>query len=204
MGIVGRTGSGKSSLIQALFRIVELNRGSILIDEVDISTIGLEKLRRSMTLIPQDPLLFKGTMRDNIDPFKQISDERVNELLASVTLTGFHAGSVISESGSNLSSGERQLVCIARVSLASTPILLMDEATSSVDLQTDETIHTLIRTLFAHCTVLTIAHRIDTVMNSSRILVLDRGAVKEFAPASELLRDPSSSFSQLVSELPKC
>ena len=203
IGVVGRTGSGKSSLLQALFRTVELHRGQIVIDEVDISTIGLQKLRQSLTLIPQDPLLFKGSMRDNVDPFHRLTKEKVTSVLHAVNLHTFNCDSIVEENGGNLSSGERQLVCIARASVASTKILLMDEATSSVDLQTDETIHTLLRSNFAECTVLTIAHRIATILHSSRILVLSNGQLSEFDSPSVLLADPTSHFSQLVAELPK-
>lgn len=203
VGVVGRTGSGKSSLVQALFRIVELQRGAISIDGVDIATIGLAKLRSAMTLIPQDPLLFKGSMQVNLDPFTTISKERLTAVLASVGLSAFTADSEVAESGANLSSGERQLVCIARAALASTRILLMDEATSAVDQATDESIHRLLRAQFSHCTVLTIAHRLETILASDRVLVLEQGQVREFAPPAQLAQDPTSAFAVLLAELPR-
>lgn len=203
VGVVGRTGSGKSSLVQAFFRIVELQRGAIFIDGVDIAAVGLAKLRSAMTLIPQDPLLFKGTMQLNLDPFTEIPKERLTSVLASVGLTAFTADSEVAENGANLSSGERQLVCIARAALASTRILLMDEATSAVDQATDESIHRLLRAHFNHCTILTIAHRLETIMASDRVLVMEQGQVKEFASPAQLSQDPESAFARLLAELPR-
>ena len=156
-----------------------------------------------MTLIPQDPLLFKGTMQLNLDPFGQIPKEKLTGVLASVGLTGFTAESEVAENGGNLSSGERQLVCIARAALASTRILLMDEATSAVDQATDANIHRLLSARFNHCTILTIAHRLETIMASDRVLVMEQGQVREFAPPSQLMRDSESAFARLLAELPR-
>ena len=203
VGIVGRTGSGKSSIVQALFRIVELQRGAIYIDGVNIVGVGLSKLRSAMTLIPQDPLLFKGTMQNNLDPFAKVAIDKLNATLASVGLGTFTHASEIAEGGSNISSGERQLVCIARAALASTRILLMDEATSAVDQVTDETIHRLLRAQFSHCTILTIAHRLDTIMASDRVLVLEDGRLLEIGPPSQLAGDSASAFAKLLEELPR-
>ena len=202
VGIVGRTGSGKTSLTQALFRIVEVTRGGIEIDGVDIRTVGLRKLRHSMTLIPQDPLLFTGSLQDNIDPFHVLAPAVLLQTLNSVGLGHLSLASPVAEMGGNLSSGEKQLICIARATVRSTPILVMDEATSAVDQKTDALIQELTRTRFRNCTVLTIAHRLGTVLRSDRVLVMDDGQIREFAAPSDLLATPSSLFSQLARELP--
>ena len=201
IGIVGRTGSGKTSLTQALFRIVEVHKGRIEIDGVDTKLVGLRKLRDAMTLIPQDPLLFTGTLQDNIDPFHKLSSDRLAHALESVGLGHFPLDCRIAELGSNLSSGEKQLICIARATVKHNAIVVLDEATSAVDPKTDALIQDLMRTRFGMCTVLTIAHRLGTVMKSDRILVMEDGQVREFDTPSALLSTPSSLFSQLVREL---
>ena len=202
VGIVGRTGSGKTSLTQALFRIVEVTRGGIEIDGVDIRTVGLRKLRHSMTLIPQDPLLFTGSLQDNIDPFHVLAPAVLLQTLNSVGLGHLSLASPVAEMRGNLSSGEKQLICIARATVRSTPILVMDEATSAVDQKTDALIQELTRTRFRNCTVLTIAHRLGTVLRSDRVLVMEDGQIREFAAPSDLLATPSSLLSQLARELP--
>lgn len=202
IGVVGRTGSGKTSLTQALFRIVEVTRGVIEIDGVDIRTVGLRKLRQSMTLIPQDPLLFTGSLQDNIDPFHLLNPAALAQTLSSVGLGHMSLASPVAELGGNLSSGEKQLICIARATVRGTLILVMDEATSAVDQKTDALIQELIRTKFSDCTVLTIAHRLKTVMRSDRVLVMEDGQVREFAAPASLLSTPSSLFAQLAHELP--
>uniref|UniRef100_A0A8C7YTQ9 Uncharacterized protein n=1 Tax=Oryzias sinensis TaxID=183150 RepID=A0A8C7YTQ9_9TELE len=193
IGIVGRTGAGKSSLTNCLFRIIEAAEGRILIDDVDISTIGLHDLRSRLTIIPQDPVLFSGTLRMNLDPFDKFSDEELWKALELSHLKDYVAGlqeglqHEVAEGGENLSVGQRQLLCLARALLRKSRILILDEATAAVDLETDNLIQNTIRKEFAHCTVLTIAHRLHSIMDSSRVMVLDAGKIVEFDSPSNLL-----------------
>ncbi|XP_074501872.1 ATP-binding cassette sub-family C member 2 [Sebastes fasciatus] len=193
IGIVGRTGAGKSSLTNCLFRIIEAAEGRILIDDVDVSTIGLHDLRNRLTIIPQDPVLFSGTLRMNLDPFDKFSDEEIWRVLELSHLKGYVAGlheglqHEVAEGGENLSVGQRQLLCLARALLRKSRILILDEATAAVDLETDDLIQNTIRKEFSHCTVLTIAHRLHSIMDSSRVMVLDAGKIVEFDSPSNLL-----------------
>ncbi|NXN95747.1 MRP3 protein, partial [Rhinopomastus cyanomelas] len=191
IGIVGRTGAGKSSMTLCLFRILEAAKGEIKIDGVKISEIGLHDLRSRLTIIPQDPVLFSGTLRMNLDPFNKYSDEEIWKALELSHLKRFVSSQPsmldyeCSEGGENLSVGQRQLVCLARALLRKTRILILDEATAAIDLETDDLIQMTIRTQFEDCTVLTIAHRLNTIMDYTRVLVLDNGTVAEFdTPAS--------------------
>uniref|UniRef100_A0AAZ3SST1 Multidrug resistance-associated protein 1 n=1 Tax=Oncorhynchus tshawytscha TaxID=74940 RepID=A0AAZ3SST1_ONCTS len=174
VGIVGRTGAGKSSLTLGLFRIIEACEGEIHIDGVNIATLGLHELRSRITIIPQDPVLFSGSLRMNLDPFDGYSDEEVWRALELSHLKSFVSGlpdklnHECSEGGENLSLGQRQLVCLARALLRKTKILVLDEATAAVDLETDNLIQSTIRTQFDDCTVLTIAHRLNTIMDYTR------------------------------------
>ncbi|XP_043656318.1 probable multidrug resistance-associated protein lethal(2)03659 isoform X2 [Drosophila teissieri] len=192
VGIVGRTGAGKSSLINALFRL-SYNEGAILIDRRDTNDLGLHDLRSKISIIPQEPVLFSGTMRYNLDPFDEYSDAKLWESLEEVKLKHVVADlpsglqSKISEGGTNFSVGQRQLVCLARAILRENRILVMDEATANVDPQTDALIQTTIRNKFKDCTVLTIAHRLHTVMDSDKVLVMDAGKAVEFGSPFELL-----------------
>ncbi|NXL98294.1 MRP2 protein, partial [Tyrannus savana] len=194
VGVVGRTGAGKSSLTNCLFRVLEAAGGKIIIDEVDIATIGLHDLRKNLTIIPQDPVLFTGTLRMNLDPFDQYSDEEVWKALELAHLKTYVQGCPegllhpVSEGGENLSVGQRQLVCLARALLRKAKILILDEATAAVDLETDHLIQTTIRSEFADCTVLTIAHRLHTIMDSNRVMVLQAGQIVEFDSPEELLQ----------------
>lgn len=200
IGVVGRTGAGKSSLTLSLFRIIESAGGRILIDDLDISKMGLYDLRSRLTIIPQDPVLFSGNLRMNLDPFNLHSDSEIWEALERshlkyfVSLLKMGLNHEIVENGENLSVGQRQLVCLARALLRKTKILILDEATAAVDLETDDLIQATIRKEFAHCTIITIAHRLNTVMDYDRILVLDNGTIAEFASPSVLLQNKSSIF----------
>uniref|UniRef100_A0A183BM78 ABC transmembrane type-1 domain-containing protein n=1 Tax=Globodera pallida TaxID=36090 RepID=A0A183BM78_GLOPA len=200
VGIVGRTGAGKSSITMALFRIVEPTSGQILIDGVDITTVGLHDLREALTIIPQDPVLFCGTLRSNLDPFDEYPDSCVWDALEKSQLKETVSGLEgtlqyeLAEKGSNLSEGQRQLVCLARALLRQkTRILVLDEATAAVDTKTDSYIQQCIRTHFSHCTVLTIAHRLDTILDYDRVLLMDKGEVAEFDTPSANRGQMSSS-----------
>eukprot|EP00042_Codosiga_hollandica_P050130 m.592762 g.592762 ORF g.592762 m.592762 type:complete len:933 (-) comp58023_c0_seq1:1350-4148(-) len=209
IGVVGRTGAGKSSLLTALFRLCGHIRGSIRIDGVDTSTLRLQKLRSMMSAIPQDPTLFSGSIRYNLDPFDQFSDDLIWKALDDVQLKpavqrvpgGIQAS--VSEAGGNFSVGQRQLFCLARAILRKNRILVLDEATANVDNATDSLIQRTIRTHFKDCTVFTIAHRLHTVIDCDRILVMDAGSVMEFDAPFRLLQNRESYFYGLVDELPE-
>ncbi|RXM37152.1 Multidrug resistance-associated protein 1 [Acipenser ruthenus] len=193
VGIVGRTGAGKSSLALGIFRILEAAKGEIYIDGINIAEIGLHELRTRITIIPQDPVLFSGTLRMNLDPFDAYSDEEVWNSLELAHLKNFVSGlpdrlnHECSEGGENLSLGQRQLVCLARALLRKTKILVLDEATAAVDLETDNLIQSTIRSQFEECTVLTIAHRLNTVMDYTRVIVMDKGLIVESDSPSNLI-----------------
>ncbi|XP_044275914.1 ATP-binding cassette sub-family C member 3 isoform X1 [Varanus komodoensis] len=193
VGIVGRTGAGKSSMTLCLFRILEAVEGEIKIDGLRIADIGLHDLRSKLTIIPQDPVLFSGTLRMNLDPFNKYSDEEIWNALELSHLKRFVSSQPTmldyecAEGGENLSVGQRQLVCLARALLRKTRILILDEATAAIDLETDDLIQMTIRTQFEDCTVLTIAHRLNTIMDYTRVLVLDKGTIAEFDTPSRLI-----------------
>ncbi|KFH67840.1 hypothetical protein MVEG_06571 [Podila verticillata NRRL 6337] len=234
VGIVGRTGAGKSSLTLALFRIIEAadsywaiasdpsmegkqidyemfhssngDGGSIEIDGVDISTLGLKDLRQHLAIIPQDPTLFAGTVRENLDPFNEVSDADLWEALERAHLKSYIsslAGGLsyeVAQNGENFSVGQRSLICLARALLRKTKVLILDEATAAVDVETDDLIQKTIRKEFKDRTILTIAHRIKTVMDSDKILVLEKGQVEEFESPSRLLTKPESLFYSLAQQ----
>uniref|UniRef100_A0A453INX7 ABC transporter C family member 3 n=1 Tax=Aegilops tauschii subsp. strangulata TaxID=200361 RepID=A0A453INX7_AEGTS len=205
-GIVGRTGSGKSTLIQALFRIVEPTVGQILVDGVDICTIGLHDLRSRLSIIPQDPTMFEGTVRSNLDPLNEYNDDQIWESLDNCQLGDevrkkeLKLDSPVIENGENWSVGQRQLVCLGRVILKQTKILVLDEATASVDTATDNMIQRTLRENFSEATVITIAHRITSVLDSDMVLLLDDGVAVERDSPAKLLEHKSSLFSKLVAE----
>ncbi|KAI3866498.1 hypothetical protein MKX03_023189 [Papaver bracteatum] len=205
-GIVGRTGSGKSTLVQALFRIVEASAGKILIDGVDISTIGLHDLRSKLSIIPQDPTMFEGSVRSNLDPLEEYSDDQIWEALDKCKLGDevrkkeLKLDSPVAENGENWSMGQRQLVCLSRVLLKKSKILVLDEATSSVDTATDTLMQETLRQHFSESTVIIIAHRITSVLNSDAVLALDKGQVVEYGSPNNLLENGSSWFAKLVAE----
>lgn len=219
IGVVGRTGAGKSTLSMALFRLLEPTAGTISIDNIDITSIGLRDLRSHIAIIPQDAQAFEGTIRSNLDPFEKFSDD---DLWHAIELSHlkFHLETIakeinddseysdrsrlespldipVREAGSNLSVGQKQLLCLARALLNKSKILVLDEATASVDVETDRIIQETIRKEFADRTILTIAHRLDTVFDSDRIIVLDGGEVKEFDKPETLLEQKDSIFYKL-------
>lgn len=206
LGVVGRTGSGKSSLVLALFRIVEAAAGKIIIDGIDISMVGLNVLRLKLSIIPQEPALFEGTIRHNLDPLCVHTDQEIWESLERCLLADVISqkeeklDTLVSEKGENFSMGQRQLICLGRVLLRRSRILILDEATASVDTQTDLLLQNTIKTEFADCTVISIAHRIPTVMGCDKVVVLDEGQVKEFGSPALLLEQLSSLFKSLVTE----
>nr|XP_054926016.1 multidrug resistance protein mrp-7-like [Dermacentor andersoni] len=210
VGVVGRTGAGKSSLVLALLRMLRPSEGQILIDGVNIANVPLRKLRRSITVIPQDPSLVRGTLRTNLDPTNSHSDVDIWEALERSHLSTFVSSDAkgllleTTDGGTNLSVGQRQLVCLARALLRRSKILLLDEATSQMDGDTDRLIQATLRDAFANCTLLTVAHRIHTVLDYDRILVLEEGKVKEFDSVSALLSDSSSAFYSMAVEAGIC
>ncbi|KAK8793382.1 hypothetical protein WA158_004741 [Blastocystis sp. Blastoise] len=204
VGVVGRTGAGKSSLMVGLFRISECCGGAIYMDNIKLEDIGLEDVRRHLCIIPQDPVLFSASVRFNLDPFNESSDEEIWRVLEEVelkeaidALPGKLDGDV-HEGGSNFSVGQRQLICMARALLKRPKVLIMDEATASLDNETDGFLQTMIRKQFINCTVLTIAHRLNTIMDSDRVCVMDQGIVAEFDTPLNLLNNPNSIFSGMV------
>eukprot|EP01029_Cantina_marsupialis_P002877 TRINITY_DN1275_c0_g1_i9.p1 TRINITY_DN1275_c0_g1~~TRINITY_DN1275_c0_g1_i9.p1 ORF type:complete len:1338 (+),score=500.54 TRINITY_DN1275_c0_g1_i9:101-4114(+) len=206
VGICGRTGSGKSSLMVALFRMTEASGGKIIIDDEDISKIGLETLRSSLAIIPQDPVLFVGSVRMNLDPFNNFSDDELWEALRrchmkDVILSRNNAlDADVTEGGENFSVGERQLLCLGRALLRHAKVIVMDEATASVDFDTDSVIQETVRKEFSDSTVLTIAHRLPTIIDYDLILVMDDGKVAEFDKPKNLVSS-GGIFSQLIDEL---
>lgn len=194
IGIVGRTGAGKSSMITALFRLTEPS-GAIKIDGVNIQSIGLDDLRRKISIIPQDPVVFSGTVRYNLDPFNEYPDSDLWSALEEVQLKkqvdnfAEKLEAKLSDNGGNLSVGQRQLICLARAVLRRNKVLILDEATANVDHQTDSLIQKTIRTEFSSCTVLTIAHRLNTIIDCDRVLVLDAGQILEFDSPYKLFQN---------------
>ncbi|XP_034398759.1 multidrug resistance-associated protein 5 isoform X2 [Cyclopterus lumpus] len=204
VGIVGRTGSGKSSLGVALFRLVELAGGSIVVDGINIAQIGLDDLRSKLAIIPQEPVLFIGTVRTNLDPWDQYSDSQIWEALENTHISELISQlphslhSEVTENGENFSVGERQLLCVARALLRNSKILMLDEATAAIDTETDRLIQETIRCAFGSCTTLIIAHRLNTVMSCSRVMVLDNGQILEFDSPAALLANENSRFRAMI------
>lgn len=210
IGIVGRTGAGKSTIITAFFRFIDPETGGITIDGIDITKIGLKNLRQAITIIPQDPTLFTGTIRSNLDPFNQFTDAQIFEALRRVNLIGADESSAnttdsnenqnkflnlessVTEGGGNLSQGQRQLMCLGRSLLKSPKVILLDEATASIDYKSDAMIQQTIRDEFSGSTILTIAHRLRSIIDYDRILVMDAGTVVEYEDPYKLIADKNS------------
>jgi ABC-type multidrug transport system fused ATPase/permease subunit len=203
IGLVGRTGSGKSSLMLTLMRMYELQHGKILIDGIDISKIGLHTLRSKLGVVPQDPVIFSGSIRGNLDPFHNYTDEDIMNVLDEVSLKQFvlsleHGLQFqLTEYGGNLSAGQKQLLCMARVLLKKPKILLLDEATSSVDSESDSLIQKALRSRFKQSTCLTIAHRLNTIMDSDAIMVMDDGKLAEYDTPAILTSTSGSIFGSM-------
>nr|XP_025681032.1 ABC transporter C family member 12 isoform X4 [Arachis hypogaea] len=204
VGVVGRTGAGKSSMLNALFRIVELQSGRIIIDGFDISMFGLADLRRVLTIIPQSPVLFSGTVRFNLDPFTEHNDADMWQALERAHLKDvirrnpLGLDAQVLEGGDNFSVGQRQLLSLARALLRRSKVLVLDEATAAVDVRTDALIQKTIRQEFQSCTMLIIAHRLNTVIDCNRILLLDSGRVLEYDSPDKLLSNEASAFYKMV------
>jgi ABC-type multidrug transport system fused ATPase/permease subunit len=206
VGIIGRTGSGKSTLILALMRLLEAAEGYIEIDGINLSTVALDDLRGSIVVVPQEPVLFSGTLRESLDPFDACSDEEIHAALKRVELWPLFSSlpeglaTSVHEGGFNFSSGQRQLICLARALLRQSKVIVLDEATASIDVQTDYAIQRAIREEFRDSTVLVIAHRLGTVLDSDLMIALRDGVVAEVGRPAELLTDQGSILSQFVSE----
>ena len=209
IGIVGRTGSGKSSLTLSLFRIVEAFKGKITIDGKNIAEIPLKKLRRAISIVPQEPFLLEGTLKTNLDPLNLYNEQEINEVLDKVKLYQMMENdnmgrnvlkginTEIKEYGNNLSFGCRQLLCVARAILRKSKVIILDEATSSVDQKTEDIISTAVDTMFKDSTVITIAHRINTVKKCQRIIVMNAGEIVEVGKPDDLIKDNKSKFYSL-------
>ena len=200
VGVCGRTGAGKSTLTSILFRLIEVEEGTVVLDGVDLAKLGLAQVRgrnQALCIISQDPVLFSGPVRQSIDVFSQHSDERVKEALAKVRLSHFF-GRQVENGGENLSAGERQLLCLARALLAKPKLLVLDEATASVDGETDAFIQKQIREHFNDCSIICIAHRLNTIIDYDQILVIADGRVAEAGRPSVLLEKAEGHFSKLV------
>ncbi|EGG24152.1 ABC transporter C family protein [Cavenderia fasciculata] len=206
IGIVGRTGSGKSSLVLALFRLVELSEGSISIDGDNIAKFGLTDLRKNLAILPQDACLFAGTLRMNLDPFGESDDDLLWRVLEDIQLNEkvkeLEGGldSLVTDNGDNWSVGQRQLICLGRALLRRPKILVLDEATASVDSHSDSLIQTTIKEKFNDCTIITIAHRLNTIIDYDRIMVMDAGVIAEFDTPDKLLQNQTGLFSWLIDE----
>ena len=203
VGVVGRTGSGKSTLCLSMFRLLEASSGNICIDDIDISEIGLEMLRKNLTIIPQEPTIIEGTLRENIDPSNNFTDEQIKNILYDVGLDDFMVDKnldyEIENNGNNISIGEKQLICIARALIKKSKIILMDEATANIDYKTESFLQNSINEQLKDCTVITIAHRIKTIINYDKILVLNNGEIVEY-DSPQILLEKKGLFYQLYKE----
>ena len=204
VGVCGRTASGKSTLLVCLFRLVELRAGSILIDGVNIAEIPLAALRSALAIIPQDPVLFTGSLRYNMDPFDEHTDAQIWEVLRACSMNApveEHPDGLmrpLDEGGGNLSAGQRQLVCMARALLREARVLVLDEATASIDMETDDVIQRTLRERLDGVTVLTIAHRLNTILDYDKVIVMEKGRLAEMGSPQELKGRPEGKFRALL------
>ena len=210
VGVCGRTGSGKTTLAKCLFRLMEISKeGTIQIDGHDIAHVALSTLRQKITMVPQDPILFAGPLRYSLDPANKYTDAQLWQALESVQMKEHvenmedQLDAAIVQGGENISAGQRQLFCMARALLEHSKILIMDEATSNIDGKTDNVIQTMLKEVFTDCTVLTIAHRIDTILWYDKVLVLDQGEIVEYDSPEVLSKKEGSAFKALLSEYKK-
>ncbi|KAH8584676.1 ATP-binding cassette [Cryptosporidium sp. chipmunk genotype I] len=207
VGICGRTGSGKSTLLSAILRLYNIQEGSILIDDIDISQISLKNLRSHITIIPQEPNILTGTLRYNLDPFNEYSLEEINQALVNSNSQSFVSSlpdginTQMTNVSNNISLGQKQLICLARALLRKSKIILLDEATSSMDISTDNIIQNIIKKHFSSCTILSIAHRIHTIIDYDLIIVLDKGEIVEYDSPQNLLSNTSSIFYSIANEV---
>ncbi|OII74513.1 ATP-binding cassette protein [Cryptosporidium ubiquitum] len=206
VGICGRTGSGKSTLLSAILRLYNIQQGNIIIDDIDISQISLKKLRSQITIIPQEPNILTGTLRYNLDPFNEYSLEEINQALINSNSESFvnslpdGINTQMTNASNNISLGQKQLICLARALLRKSKIILLDEATSSMDIATDNVIQNIIKKHFSNCTILSIAHRIHTIIDYDLIIVLDKGRIVEYDSPQNLLSNTSSMFYSIANE----
>ena len=201
VGVVGRTGAGKSSLAVLLFRLVDVSGGCVKIDGIDVRKVGLQRLRKSLGVIPQEPLLMVGTVRQNLDPFEDHTEKEVLSALHRVGLEGVALDTYVGDAADTLSSGQRQLISLARTLLRKVKIIIMDEPTSSIDPLTDSIVQRVVREEFSDCTVVTIAHRLHTIIDSDRVIVMSDGLIAEVGPPQELMKNESSHLTKLVRDL---
>jgi ATP-binding cassette subfamily C (CFTR/MRP) protein 1 len=205
IGIVGRTGSGKSTLMLSLLRLLEAKEGEILIDGINIENVPLEELRRRVTVIPQDPQLFEGSLKENVDVLGEFTYEEIQKTLEAVNLGNLTRSKAgldyqIKSGGENLSAGEKQMICIARALLKKSKVILIDEATSSIDMNNEEVFLNIVRERFSHSTVIMIAHRLKTIIKCDKIAVMREGKVVEFGSPIELLKMENGIFSDMWNE----
>lgn len=201
IGIVGRTGAGKSSIIATLFRMYAYE-GTIKIDDVDVKGVGLEFLRDSVSVIPQDPVLFAGSVRSNLDPKERYSDKELWDALSEVEMKCLVESleDKVLEGGANFSIGQRQLICLARAIVRRNKIVVLDEATANMDSQTDDLIQATVRRIFAECTIIIIAHRLHTIMDCDKVLVMDSGSIIECDSPGALLKDTKGMFYKMATD----
>lgn len=199
VGIVGRTGAGKSTLISIIFRLYNFS-GTVLIDDLDIKTVNIASLRSSISVIPQDPVLFTGNLRDNLDPYNLCSDSEIWKVLETTEMKHLFntLDHTVEDGGLNFSIGQRQLLCLARAVLRKNKIVVMDEATSNMDPKTEQLMQTIIAEVFRDCTVITVAHRLHTIMSSDDVIVMESGRIVQNGPPNALLEDKDGIFCKLV------